>query len=477
MGRLARFLRSVIPGDPFQLLFLFGVVFLFISSNSRWWPRQLVDSFSDTFPRSSASEQYSLLRRTLILATCPLVVAGLSGFFLCLWPVKKPIRWVFLSVIVPVILSLGLIGYAFYVTFNSPRSVFSTHPSSASVFDWLTVNSGSLPVGVYVAVAGLALCLAFASRLVMGASTLPLKLHWRLTGEKKPDSADRLELLVFVFIGPIFFLDGLATIALVFVPEEVAEHFKFVVPAKGLVDLYPMVAGLVMVAILALLLGKMGLREIKRTLRLPERRCALGALVVPIAVFSASIVSQFLIARAQWAAEAVHRFDPPVLASYFGLQGLRQPWLLLLVFGAFAEEIVFRGVMLPRFIQRYGLQSGIFLTGIVWSATHFRSDVSSAFSVSEVLLQLLQRILVCLALNYMFAWMTLRWHSIVPSGIAHSVWNVLAIAGVGSIESTGGELRWILLVLLACAVFHYWPLEGQGESASGVQVATLESTE
>ena len=53
MKRVAEFLRSVIPADPFQLLFLAGIVCLVVAHGMRWWPvgvrlgsqLQLNDSF------------------------------------------------------------------------------------------------------------------------------------------------------------------------------------------------------------------------------------------------------------------------------------------------------------------------------------------------------------------------------------------------------------------------------------------------
>jgi len=42
LKRLAEFLRSVVPADPSQLLFLAGIVCLIASHGLRWWPEGLV---------------------------------------------------------------------------------------------------------------------------------------------------------------------------------------------------------------------------------------------------------------------------------------------------------------------------------------------------------------------------------------------------------------------------------------------------
>ncbi|HKI12364.1 MAG TPA: CPBP family intramembrane glutamic endopeptidase [Candidatus Acidoferrum sp.] len=137
---------------------------------------------------------------------------------------------------------------------------------------------------------------------------------------------------------------------------------------------------------------------------------------------------------------------------------MRNPWLLLLIFGALAEEIVFRGLLLPRLGDRYGLYRGIFLTGIIWAAIHFRFDHYWHLSTSGVFQSLAYRILFCLAMNYVFAWMTLRWKSIIPAAVAHSVSNILIFGGVTSSVSWSEEFRLVVWAIIALLLFHYWPV-------------------
>jgi membrane protease YdiL (CAAX protease family) len=129
-----------------------------------------------------------------------------------------------------------------------------------------------------------------------------------------------------------------------------------------------------------------------------------------------------------------------------------------LAFGAFAEEIVFRGLLLPEFNIRYGMQRGIFLTGIVWSAVHFRSDTYSGLSEAGVLLHLVNRILICLAMNYVFAWMTLQGKSIIPAAIAHSVRNMLVMSEINGSSPWTLEIFVVLWWIIAFALFRFWPI-------------------
>jgi hypothetical protein len=85
-------------------------------------------------------------------------------------------------------------------------------------------GDGRFPLGVYVFVAGLLVCLIFVSRLVLGASALPLTLDQSVLGQEKRDPWEHLELAI-VFIGPIFFLDAFVDRVIFPVSEEFTTHF------------------------------------------------------------------------------------------------------------------------------------------------------------------------------------------------------------------------------------------------------------
>ncbi|HKV62489.1 MAG TPA: CPBP family intramembrane glutamic endopeptidase [Candidatus Acidoferrum sp.] len=219
----------------------------------------------------------------------------------------------------------------------------------------------------------------------------------------------------------------------------------------------------------AYILGKPGRDSVQASLQLPEPRYALFGLMLAFTVSCLIPGAQYLVDRAHWAAQGFGKFAPPQFSSYFDLANAWQPWLLLMAFGAFAEEIVFRGLLLPKFFGRYGLHRGIFLTGIVWAAIHFRSDSYRGLSVGGVLLHLANRIFLCLALNLVFAWMTLRWNSIIPAAVAHTTSNIL----VSILPNTSGlwiwECKFALWAIVAYVLFRFWPL--QAENIQEVAVA------
>lgn len=160
-----------------------------------------------------------------------------------------------------------------------------------------------------------------------------------------------------------------------------------------------------------------------------------------VAIGAVVPTGHFVIDRMQWAAHDFGKYAPRHLSSYVDLSSIWRLSILMLVFGAFAEELVFRGMLLPEFIGRYGLHRGIFITCIAWAAIHFRSDSYVGLSVGGVTRHLIMRMLFCLALNYVFAWMTLRSRSIIPSGIAHAASNMFVIAGVAPAEDARWEFQ------------------------------------
>jgi membrane protease YdiL (CAAX protease family) len=209
-------------------------------------------------------------------------------------------------------------------------------------------------------------------------------------------------------------------------------------------------------------------------MRLPEPKYAGFALAIPIGIGVLLSMGQYLFDRAQWAAHDFGRFSPPQFRNYFDLP---DPWLLLVFFAALFEEMIFRGLLQRRFIQRYGIYRGIFLVGIVWAAFHFVSDVSfSRLTDTDVLLKLGWRILFCLALSYVLGWLTLRFGSILPAGIAHTFYNVLVTSGFGPTFPGKDTVLVALWAVLGWALFRYWPMQTDGEEQEATVAANPEPT-
>jgi len=357
---LFRFLRSVLPADLFQLVFLAGIFCLIVSRRLRWWPSHGLKGIPQEVFNSPTSAIRDLWISLLSIGVWPIMFSALAGYFVCFWPGKRPVRRVVLAVCLPVSLVVALLSISFIYFTDRPLSVLEpTSDILRHARSW-PARLWTLGPGLHLCLLGIVLIAVFTFRLASRKSHLPLA------------------------VAP---------------------------PANYL------------------LLG----------------------VAFPVAVSLASSLGGYLLSRMQWAA-GNRWHTPPELVSYFAVP---DAWLLLLFFAALAEEIIFRGLLQPRFIERYGVYRGIFLVSVVWASFHFWSDSYGASEVG-VLEQFSYRICSCLALGFVLSWITLRSGSVLPAAIAHTLSNV----SVFSQPHLPGDRLWQLTLWtgLGYALFHYWPI-------------------
>lgn len=461
--RLAAFLRSVIPVDPTQLLFLTGAILLLVTPRASWRPNVLVHS---------GTVNYSEIYGYVVFANIVVFAAGLTALYACLWPLRNPVRRVFWAVLITGLFGLLFELWMFFDLAVGEPSVLDTHSRMQEIFPWLKLNIPNLPTGLFILALGLGFVAVYLSRMALRVGPLPLTLsNVNSASEEERQAWSGGKIVLFVLIGGFGFLTylcySLATLIWKLPLTRVNTHFAEYVfrLASALLD-----AGLLL-GISLYALGTRGRTAARLSLKLPEPRFAAVAFLLPAAAYALIPAVHFVFDRRHWAAHDFGRLDPPLLSTYFDLSRLGQPWIVFLFLGAFTEEIIFRGVLLPDFIRRYGLHRGIFLTGIGWAAIHFRSD-SYTGSVPGVLLALLARIVFCLGMNYVLAWMVLHWKSVVPAGIAHTVWNMLVFSNV----YTSVETRYLdcgLWLLIAFCLFRFWPVV-EKESDAGMEAPNLE---
>jgi len=178
--------------------------------------------------------------------------------------------------------------------------------------------------------------------------------------------------------------------------------------------------------------------------------------VLPALVTVAPSMARYLFDRVHWAAYDFGRYSPPSLTSYLPTL---QIWTLSLIFSAFAEEVIFRGVLQRHFVSRLGVWRGIFLTGIVWAAFHFPGDTYSASSDQQIIFGLLHRIAQCLILGFVLSWLTLRSGSLLPPTLAHWLSNVGVYSAREPDYPGRNWLNAILWLLVVWVLFRYWPVE------------------
>lgn len=461
MRRLGEFLRSVLPADWTQLIFLFGIVCLYIARILRSWPAEEVSIPSKHLP-------FHTHMALLLCAHMPLL-AGVAGYFICFWPGRQPVRRILCWVCLPALGGLSLTYSLFlcYVLGPSSRGTGTTH-----TIGWALSPVWGLGPEFHFAVVGLILVALFAWRLAAGCSSLPLALpESSVPLSDDPASWRRVQILVWILValagGPLSFsiglvLSGIAYPIVVFLPSIARlarlTHLSGLVAGLirgiGAIGGYLLLASASLAMVLGfglLTLGKEGWKGLRRAVRLPKPEYFLLALALPFVI--ASFVA------------AVWHLFPPVQFS-----PQTQP-LLWTVFAAFFEEIIFRGLLQPRFIRRYGLLRGIFLVGIVWAAMHFYDDFHSHFSHGGVLLAIGLRLLGCVVLSFVLGWLTLRTRSVLPATVSHGFENILIVSTFGPRFAVLVIVRILLWGALAFILFRYWPVQAEAVQKSGAAIA------
>ena len=472
--RVAEFLRSVLPDEWTQLIFLFGVVCLYIAGHLRSWP----------------AESIYTPRRPLLFAAYMTLLAGTAGYFVCFWPGRHPVRRILYWVCLPALVGLGLTYFLFLYYGLGPSSAHEISKSAAHTIGWALSALWELGPGFNSALLGLIIVTLFALRLASGCSSLPLALpKSSVPFSDDPASWRRVQILVWIQVA---LAGGLLNISL---------HISFALVLLGIAYLlFPWIARLArlstlatsflrglaaiigslpdaypatMVGLALLTLGKEGWKDLRRSVRLPLPESFVLAMAFPVGISAVISFAQYFVDRVHWLAQHAGTFAPPQIAAYFGLP--TGP-VLSPLYDAFAEEVIFRGLLQPRFIRRYGLTRGIFLLAMVWAAAHFFVDsFSSQLSHGGVLLAIGWRVVDCLVLSFVLGWLTLQTESVLPATVAHGFENVLISSPFGAPFPAMGLVKTLLWGVLAYVLFRYWPVRLEGEPGASVAEVTSQS--
>jgi membrane protease YdiL (CAAX protease family) len=319
------------------------------------------------------------------------------------------------------------------------------------------MDSMDLAPGFFFCFAGLLLIAIYVSRLAFGIARLPLSLPASPSNETADSAAWRqLQELIWVLIGPLLVVTILMGFLTIGYPVLFLSRMPLYAQTVWFNKLPPVAEAVAMLGILLWIMGKENRQLIWSMARLTEPRHAALGLSFPIGITVLISASQYLLARAQWAAHDFGREAPPTFSSFFELP---DPWLYLLIFSALFEEMIFRGLLQRRFIKRYGVHRGIFLVGIVWAAFHFHSDVSFSRATTTAALMILgSRLAVCVVLSYGFGWLTPRSSSIIPAAFSHALYNVLVFSDFGPSFPGKNVVRIGLWGILAWVLFRCWPV-------------------
>jgi membrane protease YdiL (CAAX protease family) len=446
-------LRSVLPNDLWQLLYLAGTIFLFVSPGLTW-----VSPPNYSFFPTLDSIYVAQLRLLLFF----IVFASLMAYFRCFWSGRKAVITIVLGVLLLGLVGLLWIAHESYGITQPPSSLFQPGITWTATYKWYVGQFWNLPTGFYFCAGGLVLIAFYVMRLWAGVSSLPLSLTASPTsvrnGEEDWPSYKRL---IFLLVGPLFLVSSIVRFLALWpflFKNGIPSDFESVV-----VRISDRIwVGVIFVLLAYTLAPKARWKAAVSLLRFPGLGMVLAGLFLPILFCFLVGFVPYVFERIHWASFEYGINPPPVLSSYFEFGKSFDPFLLLLVIEAFAEELIFRGLLLPKFLERFGWSRSVLLTGIVWAATHFRTDSYRGDSVAEVLITLAERIVFCVAMNYVLCWMTLRTKSLVPSTIAHTVSNLLVFSGVNLLSwPFGYQFLWcVTAVVLAW----YWPIVPAGEA-------------
>src|SRR5882762_3618051 len=417
MKQIAAFLRSILPADPFQLLFLAGLTCLTIAPHLRWWPMAQSDQWSAKLNGSPIWMEYYVV---LVAATYGFILASSAGYFLCLWPGKRSIIKVWVTVFFPSAVSAVLIAVKFLSIRAEGYSVLSQVHGMNSGYSWALRELWLLGSGMHFAILGICLTAIFALRMLSGHSHLPLCLASSAAiGDTPQPGWDGSKRLIWFWVAAIASVITAAVGVGLLSPLLLTSAYKN--PRAWMGFLEGFVGATVMLVITMWLAGSENRKEAYRLVRWASPKMVFVGAVLPALVTVVPSMARYLFDRVHWAAYDFGRYSPPSLTSYLPTL---QIWTLSLIFSAFAEEVIFRGVLQRHFVSRLGVWRGIFLTGIVWAAFHFPGDTYSASSDQQIIFGLLHRIAQCLILGFVLSWLTLRSGSLLPPTLAHWLSNV-----------------------------------------------------
>jgi membrane protease YdiL (CAAX protease family) len=401
VNRLASFFRSVIPSDLTQLLFLGGLVCLTIAPHLRWTPatpealEMLSRQYGSDIP-SFTTRVLPVWRATVTLVILPVLFIAFAGYWLGFWPGSQPARRMLRWVMLPASISLcAICGFWLYLTM-APASVLDAHRVLRRSPKELLTSLWTIGPGLHFFLLGMLLLAVFATRLIAKKTSLPLTLCEGSASCAESESWRRIQTLIWAMLGP----QALAISAVSMTAYFVLRRFPDSVFAFGIVKIGSIIELVVLIGIAAVIVGDQPTKALWRSWKPAGPNFAVLGVLFPVLLAAAMMIFSYASNRVEWAAREFGQFAPPTFLP----ENLRfDPWCLLLFLAAFGEEFAFRGLLQPRFIERYGLYRGLFLVGVIWGAFHFPTDRYSGFSDVEIFGWLLSRVASCVAMGFVLS--------------------------------------------------------------------------
>lgn len=347
--RLAHFLRLVIPSDPWQLVFLAGMVCLTVAPGLRWTEvanSQQLSAIARVYQQSLTTWYAFAYAASLLI-----IIGAAAGYAACFWPGKRPVRRILLTVCIP-----ALLGLAAHVARN-----ILLERSTKSVLErtnWAAVNirgsfayAWELGPGVHFCVIGAGLAALFALRIHLRLSRLPLALPLApgSSGENV-GLPGRPKILLWFVVGPQSWILGLPFLPPLLLMTSTPSFLHW---GKLYLALMTALMSVFELGVALWVMGEEGRMAVKRYLGRPQIRwVALGTLMPTVLVVLPSTI-YFLYERSQWTAHSFGKVAPPEFWDHLPIPHLLP--VLTFFFAAAFEEVVFRGMVQSLFLRSYGL--------------------------------------------------------------------------------------------------------------------------
>lgn len=422
-----KILRLLLPQDAKQVLFIVGAVFLFIGALLPWGRR-----LSIHIP--------PLLNPVLLqpIGLWIILLSGAAALFLCFRAGTHPARSLVIAVCLPALIGFALeFGFYLYgaVQFSALRNGTPSVGGIVAPLMWIARTA----TGFHYALAGFSLVGLFTLCVRSGLASLPLTLP---SGDFPPTDAvswRHLCILIWVLITwfPALLAGTLVAAGLAHVPGA-APLLGNAWADAALTYLLPYGSCL---ALAVWLVGKEVWRTLGRSVKLPKPEMFLMALVLSGGVVLAGLA-----------------IDHYLFGRYYVIRSasVNSVVLFLVFVAALCEEAMFRGLLQPWFISRYGILRGILLVSTVWAGAHSWTDFSRISTDAGVLWQLSGRLLGCMAGGLVLGWLALRSRSIWPGVLAHWIYNSL----VAPLAPRAPVYYFMLLwMVTAIVLFRYWPIQ------------------
>ena len=395
-----------------------------------------------------------------VTARFPIVLAGVAGLFICFWPGPRPVRRILLFVCVPAFCRNCSDMCALFADCSRVRAFRSGSVLQKSPLNelWIIKALWSIGPALHMSLLGIVLIVIFLSRLSFGIATLPLSLgNGKELESNEVSGWKRIKVFIWISIVGISVV-GVVAFFLVQAAYWVILHFvrHRWLPANAQLDAAVVTA--LFGGLAAWAVGATRWKELRQFTRVPAIQFGMFSAIVPIAIYLVPSFLLYLYDRIHWAAFEFARFSPPIFSSYFQVPEVY--YFSYLPAAAF-EEIIWRGYLQPRFVHRFGILRGIFLLGLVWGAFHFVGDFQKTTDDYEVALRLFMRLASCVAMSYVFGWLTLRSGSIWPAALSHGLQNVMVFSISQLFDATDFMVARVIVMIcwgvLAFVLFRFWP--------------------